>query len=351
MSQNVAERVLKNRNLRIGLIVAGLAFVLVFGGYSACFTYVKPDELAIKESRFGDGILPGVYQGGHVYFTGPGVTFHRFPRTWQILDFNHYSFERALEGRIEGYDHEPTMEIPSSDGFLNKFDVSILYRISDPAAVIDKDRGVGKGDLFKDFVKTKADPALKKALGKLAAEQIYDVDSRLPYTVEAKNDLNKELNPMGIEVGEVLIRWFRYMPEYEKKISAKVLQRQLEIANKQQALAEEIRAEVRKITAEGKAAVEVERNRADKEKRVIYAEAGLYVRQKKAAGELLKKEAQAKGQELVNKAYEGPGSERIVGIEMAKKAGAIERIYMTSCRDGGINPLDISDMVKKLTGK
>ncbi len=339
------------KRLSVFMVVCAIAVFLVFGGYSACFTYVLPDEFAIKESRFGDGIIPGVNQGGHVYFTAPGVTYHRFPRTWQVLDFNHFAYEKHLEGHIPGYDGEGTLEIPSSDGFLNRFEVTILYRITDPSIVIDKDKGVGKGDLFKQFVKTKADPALKKALGQMAAEQLYDVDIRQKHATEAQKFLNDDLNPVGIEVGEVLIRQFKYMPEYETKISAKVLQRQLEIANRHQALAEQMHAEVRKITAEGQAAVEVEKNRADKERRVIRAEADLYARQKEAAGDLLEKQAQAQGQLLVNKAYEGAGADRLVGIEMAKKATAIKKIYIKSCRADGMNPLDLRDMLNKLSGR
>jgi regulator of protease activity HflC (stomatin/prohibitin superfamily) len=336
--------------LRVGV---GVLILIALSGvfYSTCYTYIKPNEFAVKESRFGDGILPEVYEGGHVYFTNIGVTFHRFPRMWQVLDFNSIPEERGLEDYISGYNYEPSLEIPSSDGFLNQFDITIIYRIVSPSTVIDKDKGVGRGDLFKDFVKTKADPALKEALGKMAAEQIYNVDIRLPYANEAKKILNRELNPMGIEVGEVLIRKFKYMPEYESKISAKVLQSQLQIANTQQALAEEIKAEVRKINAQGQAAVEVEINRAGKEKRVIDAQAGLYERQQMAAGNLLVKESQAKGQELLNRAYEGSGAEKIIGIEMARKVQSIKKIYLKSCKDSGANPLDIEQMVRKLTGK
>ena len=396
--------------LSIAGIALGVLALGTCGTYGACFTYVEPNETAIKESKYFGGIKEGVYKGGNVYFSGPGVRYNIFPKDWQVLDFNDYQFEKTLEENISGYDQEPQLEIPSSDGFLNRFDLSIIYRITDPDIVIDTDRGVGKGDLFKDFVKTKADPALKKGLGAMAAEEIYNVDTRLRHAsstraereksitelltqyqaakgafeekpseenklaldvftgnilveneqarkkyVEEKSSLellNEALNPVGIEVGEVLVRQFHYMKKYEAKISSKVLQRQLEIANRELAKAATVEADVKKIIAEGQAGVKVETERADKEKRILESEARRYQREKEAAGNLLMKNAEAEGQRLVNKAVEGVGSERIVGIEMAKKTGqAVKKIYIKSCRGSGANPLDLGDLTRKFTGR
>lgn len=329
------------------IALGGLALFLL--PYMACTHYVRPSRFAVKESAFGGGIQPGVYNGGSLYFRGLGVRFHEFPRSWQVLDFNSNTFEQQLERRLDAYNNEGNLLIPSSEGFRNTFEITVVYRITDPAVLIDKEKGVGRGRLYETHVRTKAAPALKEAFGRLRAEELYNVDRRLPPADEARALMNRELNPVGIEVKEVLVRRFEYIASYEARISAKVLQRKLKIANEEQAKAAKVGAEVSKINAEGQASVDVERQRAEKEKRIILSEAELYERQKEAEGKLLVEQAQAQGQQLVNRAYEGSGSQRIVGLEMAKKARAIKKVYLTSCSQDGVNPLDMSDMVRKLT--
>ncbi|MDF1564856.1 MAG: SPFH domain-containing protein [Deltaproteobacteria bacterium] len=334
------------RGRSAGLLVLIAITTVLF--YRACTQYVPPHQFAVKESKYFGGIQEGVYEGGQLYFQGFGVTYHRFPKTWQVLDFNNNEYEKMLEDELEGYNNEGALVIPSSEGFRNSFEMTVIYRIKDPSIVIDKERGVGMGRLYEKHVRTKTAPALKEAFGRLQAQELYDVDKRHPPTIEAKKLLNHELNPVGIEVGEVLVRRFRYIPSYEEKISAKVLQRKLQIANEEQAKAATEAALVRKINAEGQAKVTIEVQRADKERRIILSEAELYQRQKDAEGRLLVEQAEAAGQEMVNKAYEGAGSNRIVGIEMAKKASAIKKVYMTACEDGGINPMDLGSMVQKI---
>lgn len=328
----------------VGLGLAGLI------SYGAFTTYIHPNEFAVKESKYGGGIENKVYKGGELYFEGVGVTFHRFPKTWQVLDFNNVDFEKKLEGEVEGYGHEPSLEVSSSDGFKNTFDVTVIYRITDPSIVIDNVKGVGKGRLFEDYVRRKVHPALQSTLGKMAAERLYNVEERRKYNQEALEQLNAEMTPKGIEVHEVLIRRFAYNPEYEAKIHAKVLQEQLKITEQEQAKAATRLAEVNKIVAEGQANKGVEAQTAAAKITQTNAEASNYHRKKTAEGDLLVKKAEAEGQELVNRAYEGPGAEKMVGVKMAKKvAAAVETIYVKSCDEGGVNPLDLGSMLKKLT--
>lgn len=330
-------------------ILTGAALTVAGVGYGAFTKYVPPDKVAIRESKFGGGIdYETVYPGGELYGEGIGVTFHVFPTTWQVLNFNADKWERDLEGKIEGYNAENELEVPSSDGFLNHFDVTISYRIADPRIVIHE---IGKGNIYEDFVRTKADPALKEALGKLKAEELYKVELREPQAVAARELLNQKLTPFGIEVGTVSIRGFRYTADYETKISAKVLQSQLQITSQEEAKAEAVHSDVRQIVSQGQALVDIEAARADMEVTRIKSEADLYKIQKAAEGNLLVERAKADGQRLVNDAYKGTGSAELVGLEMAKNAAAIKEIYLRSCQRNGVNPLDLQDMLRKLTGK
>ncbi len=334
-------------------IIAGILTAVTLStvgvGYGVFTNYIPPNKVAVKESKWGNGIdYENIYPGGELYAEGIGVTFHEFPTTWQVLNFNADPHERDLEGKIEGYNAEGEVEISSSDGFLNKFDVTIIYRIADPHVVIKE---IGKGTIYEDFVRTKADPALKEAIGKLQAEEIYKVDRREPQTLVARDLLNKELAAYGIEIGSISIRGFRYMPEYEDRISKKVLQSQLKITSQEEAKAEDIRSDVREIESQGKAAVDVEAARAAKEVTRIKSEADLYRIQKATEGTLLIERAKADGQRLINEAYKGTGSAELVGLEMAKNAAAIKKIYLRSCAKDGVNPLDLQDIIQKLTGR
>ncbi len=338
------------KKLMIVGVVAGVGLVGTLIGYNAFSTYVKPNEFAVKESKYGGGIENKVYKGSELYFEGFGVTFHRFPKTWQVLDFNSLPFEKSLEGEVEGYGHEPSLEVSSSDGFKNTFDVTVIYRITDPSIVIDNEKGVGKGRLFEDYVRRKVHPALQSTIGKMAAEKLYDVEERRKYNTEARDQLNTEMKPKGIEIREVLIRRFAYNPDYEAKIHAKVLQEQLKITEQEQAKAATTLAEVQKIVAEGEANKDVEAQSALATVAKTTSEGDSYYRQKQAEGNLLVKKATAEGQELVNRAYEGSGADKMVGLEMAKKvAEAVNTIYVKSCDEGGINPLDLGSILKKLT--
>ncbi len=332
----------------IAAMIGGTALGM---GYVSCTEYIPPNEFAVKESKFGGGMQKTKYVGGRTYLEGPGVTFHHFPRDWQILQFNAGGVEEKLEEDVAGYRNEPPLLVESTDGFQNTFEVTVVYRVRDPLAVMDRNKPIGgPGRLFENYVMTRIRPALKKTLGQLAAEELYNPEKRIPRTEQARELLDRELRPAGIEVREVLVRSFQYNQIYEAKISGKVLQDQLRITNEAVAKAAEAEALVAKIVAEGGANKAVETERADGEVTKITSEASRYFRTRSAEGKLLVEQAEAEGQRLVNSAYEGMGSERIVGIEMAKRAAAIKKVFVKSCERGGLNPLNLGQMLRNFTG-
>ena len=329
-----------------GAIGAGVVALTI--GIGSFFTYIPPTHTAVKQSKYGEGIEQKVYPGGEYYFEGLGVSFMKFPKQWQVIDYNGNDANEAMEREIEGFLHEPKLEISCADGFKNDFEITVQYRITDPLKVIAQ---IGKGGtgLYQDYVNQNARTLLEKALRALKADDLYDVEKRKPAAEEGQHLLNDKLAPVGIEVGEVRIRNFKYNPDYEGKINAKVLQEQLTVTNREQATAAEKQALVKKINAEGQAAVDVEIQRAKNEVTRRTAEGESYDRIQRAEGDRITKKAEAEGQVLVNKAYEGTGSERIVGLEMAKKkAQAMKQVYITSCDE---NPLDMREVLRGLTGR
>src|SRR3989338_5122083 len=69
-----------------GIAAAGVAALAI--GVGSFFTYIPPNERAVKQSKYGEGIEQKVYEGGEYYFENFGVSFLRFPKNWQVLDFN-----------------------------------------------------------------------------------------------------------------------------------------------------------------------------------------------------------------------------------------------------------------------
>ena len=234
--------------------------------------------------------------------------------------------------------------IQTSDGFFVDVDVSFLYHIKDPYLVFTT---IGPGTLFEDNgIIPKAEPALKETLGKLTTEEFYNSPMRVQKTEEAKIRLNSELNLKGIEVDQVLVRYFIYSKEIQKNIEEKKLQDQMVFTNQAAARAAKEEAELKKIVQEGMviAAVELEKGKAYVTRKI--AEKDLYVRKKKAEADLLVKLAEAERVRLKNEALKGIGSERMVGLKMADAYRGLDVIILPSDGPHGVNPLNLDNALQ-----
>ena len=91
---------------------------------------------------------------------------------------------------------------------------------------------IGPGTLYEDNgIIPKAEPALKETLGKLTTEEFYNSPMRVKKAEEARAQLNNELNQKGLEVDQVLVRYFKYSPEIQKNIEEKKFQDQMVFTN------------------------------------------------------------------------------------------------------------------------
>ena len=234
-----------------GKIVIGiLALVIIL--YGILLVYVKPDEFGIKVVRLGvdRGVHKEVYGPG-LYLMIPGMQeMHRLPKGVQVLELTNTPETAALASRQEKAAH-----IQTSDGFFVDVDVSILYRIADPYLVFTM---IGPGTLYEDNgIVPKAEPILKATLGELTTEEFYNSPLRVKRANAAKDILNRELNPKGIKVEQVMVRYFRYSNEIQKNIEEKKLKDQLVFKNQAEARAATEEAIIKKITQEGEATVAV----------------------------------------------------------------------------------------------
>ena len=310
--------------------------------YNFFFVYIKPSEFGIKVVKIGfnRGVQKDIYGAGLNFIIPFGFQqMHRLPKDIQVLELTAYPKTAAEEARQEKAAH-----IQTSDGFFVDVDVSILYRIEDPYLVFTK---IGPGNLFEDNgVIPKTEPVLKATLGELTTEEFYNSPLRVEKAEAAKVMLNHELEPKGLKVESVLVRYFTYSEEIQKNIEEKKLKDQLVFKNQAEARAAIEEAKLKKIEQEGKVivAVEFEKGKAYVTRKI--AEKDLYVRTKKAEADLLVKLAEAEKTRLRNEALKGLGSERMVGLKMAEAYQGLEIIVLPSDGPNGVNPLDLDNALK-----
>jgi regulator of protease activity HflC (stomatin/prohibitin superfamily) len=321
------------------LILAALVILGVI--YNSMLVYVGPSEYGIKQVKIGlnPGIQEKVYTAGLHLVLPVLEDMHKFPRNLQVFELNNYPTQYTRLNRYEKAAH-----IQTSDGFFVDVDVAILYRIVDPYLLITT---VGPGRLYEDNgIVPKAEPVLKEAMGELSTEEFYNSPLRVEKTMLARDMLDVELDPYGIEVDEVLVRYFHYSDEIQKNIEAKKLQDQLVFKNQAERRAAEEGAKLQKVVSEGEALVKVKLQEGQAYKVTRTAERDLYVRKQHAEGDKMVKLAEAKRTDLKNRALEGTGSERLVGLKMAEVYEGLEAIILSSDGPGGVNPLDLEGTLR-----
>ena len=180
----------------------------------------------------------------------------------------------------------------------------------------------------------------------MTTEDFYNSPQRVKKAHEACDLLNSELNPKGIRVEHVLVRYFRYSHEIQKNIEEKKLKDQLVFTNQAAARAAKEEAQLKRIIQEGQVAVEVEMETGQAYVTRKIAEKDLYERSKKAEADLLVKLAEAEKVRLKNDALKGVGSERMVGLKMADIYKGLDLIILPSDGPQGVNPLDLDNALK-----
>ncbi|MGE5308198.1 MAG: SPFH domain-containing protein [Deltaproteobacteria bacterium] len=318
-------------------IIGFLPLIIILIFVSTFLIYIKPNEYGIRQVNIGanPGVQPKVYETGlHLIMPFGFQVMHRFPRDLQVFELTNYSESSSRVARKEKAAH-----IQTSDGFFVDVDVSILYRIVDPYKVITT---LGPGRLFEDNgLIPKAEPKLKEALGEMTTEEFYNSPLRAKKALLAQQLLNQELNPKGIEVEQVLVRYFVYSDELQRNIEEKKLKDQMVFTNQSKARAATEEALVKKARQEGEANVRVKLEEGKAYVMKKNAEKDLYARTKRAEADLMVNLAEAKKTELANQAYQQRGADKLVGLKMADVYKGLDVIILPSGGDKGINPLDL----------
>ena len=310
-----------------------------------CLAYVGPNEFGIKVVRVavfgGRGVHKEVYDPGFHLVLKPLdlERMYLFPKDVQVLDLTGTREEASREASITKAAH-----IQTSDGFFVDVDVSILYRIVDPYLVFTK---LGPGRLFEsNGILPKAEPVLKQTLGELTTEEFYNSPLRTSKVDMAKEYLNRDLQQYGLQVDQVLVRYFRYTDEIQKNIEDKKLKDQLVFKNQAEARAATEGARLMKAIQEGQASVDVKLQEGRSYVTTKEAERDRYVRTKRAEADLLIKLADARKTQLRNDALQGAGSDRMVGLKLAEAYRGLEVLVLPSDGPSGVNPLNLEQTMK-----
>jgi len=306
--------------------------------------YVRPGQWGVKQVVLGSGagVHPETFPPG-IHFLTPGAErMHLFPADLQVLEMSDATVPSA---HIPNLRTVQAIKIQTSEGYTVSVDVTVLYRIEDPYQVMTQ---IGPGRLYEDAVVIpRAEQQLRRTFGELDAEQFYKGDTREKVAADAQRLLAEDLKARGIKVTHVLVRQYRYDKRYQAAIESRKIQDQTVFKNQAEAQAAQAEAEKNKIVAEGAASVDVEAARGNAEVQKLQSEADLYTRTKAAEGQLAVRLARAQGTQLENTALRGVGSENMVGLKMADALKGVEVIVLPSDGEGGTNPLDLNQLLKR----
>jgi len=289
--------------IRIAIVLAPILF------FRACFlTYIPPDRIGLRQVSFGlnKGLQKELVFPGYRRQISGYETIQSFPRDIQAVEFTNDPTERGEDHRTIS-----AINVPTVDGYRVDVDVTVQYRIADPFLVVSK-FGFGKG--YEDNVVIRfTDPALKQHLGELRAEEFYR-DQRVVKMHDVKREMAQRFKDNGLLLIDVLIRQYDYPATFQQLTEQKKLQDQSVLTNRELAKQAEVDTRLKQTVAEGVNLINVKSAEFQAQITDINAQRDLYERSKHAEADLLVKSAEAQGTELINRAMEGAGSDKLLKL-------------------------------------
>lgn len=289
--------------LRLFLILTPLLF------FRACLiTYVAPDEIGLRQISFGPskGLQKSLVMPGYRRQIRGYETIRTFPRSIQAIEFTNDQQERGADHRTL-----PAINVPTVDGYPVGVDITVLYRVADPFRVVSR---FGFGRAYEDNVVIRfTDPTVKQHLGELRAEEFYR-DRRLAKVRDLKAELSKRFADNGLQLADVVIRQYDYPATFQSLTEQKKIQDQSVLTNRALAKQAEVETRLKQTLATGQNLINVKSAEFQAQITSINADRDLYERSKRAEADLLVKSAEAQGTELINRAMEGAGSDKLLRL-------------------------------------
>ena len=292
----------------------------------ACLiTYVAPDEIGMRQVSVGPnrGLQKTVVKPGYRRQIRGYETIRTFPRSLQVVEFTNAQAERSPDQRTVA-----SINVPTVDGYPVALDVTVMYRIADPFLVVSK---FGFGRAYEDNVVIRlTDPAVKQNLGELRAEEFYR-DARLLKAHNMRKELAARFKENGLYIADILIRQYDYPDTFQQLTEQKKIQDQSVLTNRALAKQAEVETRLKMTVAQGQNAINIRAAEFQAQITDINAQRDLYERSKHAEADLLVKSAEAQGTEAINRAMEGPGSDKLLKLRkgLAILNGIKGPIYIT----------------------
>ncbi len=129
-----------------------------------------------------------------------------------------------------------------------------------------------------------------------------------------KADLAARFHENGLELADVLIRQYDYPSTFQALTEQKKIQDQSVLTNKALGKQAEVQTRLNQMSAQGKNMVNIRTAEVEAQITAINADRDLYIRQKHAEADLLVKTAEASGTEMINRAMEGAGSDKLLRL-------------------------------------
>jgi SPFH domain / Band 7 family len=301
----------------------------------ACIvTYVAPDEIGLRQVSFGPnkGLQKTLVRAGYRRQIAGYEKIQTFPRNIQVVEFTDSDAERGSDHRTVG-----AIAVPTVDGYPVVVDLTVIYRIADPFLVVSK---FGFGRAYEDNVVIRlTDPAVKQHLGELRAEEFYR-DQRLAKAANLKKQLAADFKANGIQLADILIRQYDYPDTFQALTEQKKIQDQSVLTNRALAKQAEVDTRLKQTTAQGQNLINIRTAEFQAQITGINAQRDLYERSRHAEADLLVRKAEAQGTEMINRAMEGAGSDKLLRLRkgLALLNGIKGPIYITE------DPTDLSKL-------
>ena len=328
-----------------------LVFLLLALLYSTCTQYIEPDEFAVKQVDVPIPLLTGaagihtnVYQTG-IHWLVPGCEkFLRFPKNVRTVTLK---TGESGGGEVEQFARiEEAAHIQTSDGFFINLDVSILYRVIDPYRVV---REFGAGIMYEqNGIVFQAETFLKATMGTLKPEDFFNAKERVAKQEETRDRFNEFVEPRGLRVEHVMIRYPKYHEAVQARIEARNIQEQTKQKNVEEAKLAQAMGALSEVEKQGEAGLTIKLMEGSNYVTRMTAQMDSYRRKRVSEGNRVIALAEAEKQRMVNESYQGAGSERLVGLEWARVLGGLETIVLESGGPNGFNPLNLDTLMKQL---
>jgi len=323
------------------VVLAVLAVVFL----GVCTVKIPADQFGVRTLLTSSGVEEKDHPPGYVLAI-PGL---HIVRAWDIT----------------WTDLKETLQIRGSDQYTTTVDISVLLRIQ-PGMCHKVAKSYENEDHVNKYARTLLNKYANEILAQMRTEDFYNSKIRDAKVLDAQQRMDKELNPLGIEVKNLLLRNIVYDPKFEQQLLSKQLagqQKSLEMSKGKLAFAQteteliqrKAEAEVKSID-EGKRQ-EIENLTADNERKIteitqdakltaasITAKAEGSKRQKIAQADLLKAKATATGTELLSRAYARPGATYYFA-KQSLEGLALGEVELNS---NNFNPLEMEKLLKAL---